>query len=169
MMSRSILRLRRLYRSLVLFCGCPCSRCVAYRRSYHCVEQPESMFEQVVFRCQFLPVLVKCRPSSPDSISDFGRLLLQERNHLAQVSRASSSCQYFEFYVSAFSFFSCVGALVAQNFRLFWMNPETHFFSSTLLLCIHVSFDTAGTMTYSKREEDNAFTSELSEEAKRIT
>ena len=31
--------------SFVLFCGCLCSRCVAHRRDYHCVEQPESMFE----------------------------------------------------------------------------------------------------------------------------
>ena len=41
------------------------------------------MFEHVVFRCQLLPALVEHRPSSPDSIFDFGRLLLQERNHLA--------------------------------------------------------------------------------------
>ena len=30
--------LRRLYHSLLLFGGCPCSRCVAYPRSYHCVK-----------------------------------------------------------------------------------------------------------------------------------
>ena len=55
------------------------------------------MFEQVVFRCQFLSVLVKRRPDSPDSIADFGRLLLLGSNDLAQVSRAFSSCQYFDF------------------------------------------------------------------------
>ena len=69
------------------------------------------MFEHVVFRCQFLPVLVKCRPDSPDSISDFGRLQLHERNHLAQVSHAFSSCQYFDFNVIDFNFFflGCFG------------------------------------------------------------
>ena len=34
------------------------------------------MSEHAVFRCQLLPVLVKCRPGSPDSILDFGRLLI---------------------------------------------------------------------------------------------
>ena len=84
--------LRRLYHSFVFIGGCPCSRCVAYRLSYRCVEQPETMFEHVVFRCQLLPVLVERRPSYPDSILGFGRLLLQERNRLAQVSHAFSSC-----------------------------------------------------------------------------
>ena len=94
------------------------------------------MFEHEVFRCQILPVLVKCRPGSPDSISDFGRLL-QERNHLAQLSHAFSSCQYFDFYVIDFNFFFCVRALVAENFRLFWMNPESHFFSTFLEFAQH--------------------------------
>ena len=80
--------LRRLYDSLMLFGGCPCSRCVAYRRSYCCVEQSETVFEHVISRCQLLPVLVKQRPGCPDSILDFGRLLLPERDHLAQVSHA---------------------------------------------------------------------------------
>ena len=48
----------------------------------------ESMSEQVVFRRQFLSVLVKRHSGSPDSISDFGRLLLLESNLLAQVFRA---------------------------------------------------------------------------------
>ena len=65
------------------------------------------MFEHVVFRCQLLPVLVKRRPGCPGSILDFGRLLLLERNHLAQVFRAFSSCQYFDFYVIDLNFFSC--------------------------------------------------------------
>ena len=89
------------------------------------------MFEQVVFRCQFLTVLVKRRPGSPDSISDFGRLLLLESNHLAQVFRAFSSCQYFDFYVIDFNFLSCVGAVVAKNFRVSWTNPESHFFQDS--------------------------------------
>ena len=41
--------------------------------------------DDVVVRCQLLPVLVECRPGSPDTILDFGPLLLQERNRLAQV------------------------------------------------------------------------------------
>ena len=76
--------LHRLYHSLVLFGGCPCSRGVVHRRGYHSVEKPKSMSEHVVFRCQLLPVL--------DSISDFGRLLLLEIPHLAQVFCTFSSC-----------------------------------------------------------------------------
>ena len=77
------------------------------------------MFEHVVFRCQLLPVLVECRPGRPDSILNFGRLLLQERNRLAQVSHAFSSCQDFDFNVIDFHFFFCVrdeAALVVKNF-----------------------------------------------------
>ena len=55
------------------------------------------MYEHVVFRCQLLPVLVKRRPGCPDSILDFGRLLLPERDHLAQISDAFTSCQDFDF------------------------------------------------------------------------
>ena len=69
---------------------------------------------------------------SPDSISDFGRLLLLERDHLAQVFRAFSSCQYFDFYVIDLNFFSGFRALVAENFRLPWMDPESYFFSTLL-------------------------------------
>ena len=75
---------------------------------------------------------------SPDSILDFGRLLLQERNRLAQLSHAFSSCQYFDFNVIDFNFLSCVRALVAENFRLFWMNPEPTF--SVLLFHSHNIF-----------------------------
>ena len=107
------------------------------------------MFEQVVFRYQFLSVLVKRRPGSPDSISGFGRLLLLENSHLAQVSRAFSSCQYFDFYVIDFNFFSCVRALVAENFRLFWMKSRLDrgspclvpFLISNMLLSSSVSKD----------------------------
>ena len=96
------------------------------------------MFEQVVVRCQFLSVLVNRRPASPDSISDFGRLQLLESNHLAQVFRAFSSCQYFDFHVIDFNFLSCVLASVAKNFRLSWMDPESHFFSTPLEFAQHV-------------------------------
>ena len=76
--------------------------------------------------------LVARRLGSPDSISDFGHLLLLESNHLAQIFRAFSSCQYFDFHVIDLNFFSDVRALVAQNFRLPWMDPESHFFSTPL-------------------------------------
>ena len=69
----------------MLFCECPCSRGVVHRRGYHSVEKPKSMSEQVVFRSQLLSVLMERCPDSPDSISDFGRLLLLESYLLAQV------------------------------------------------------------------------------------
>ena len=74
--------LRRLYHSFMLFGGCPCSRWVAYRRSYCCVEQSETVVEEVVFRSQLLPVFVKRRPSFPDTIFDFGRFLTLACNQL---------------------------------------------------------------------------------------
>ena len=58
------------------------------------------MIEQVISRSQLLSVLVERRPDIPDSISDFGRLLLLESNYLAQVFRAFSSCQYLHFMSS---------------------------------------------------------------------
>ena len=39
--------LRRLTHSFVLFCECLCSRGVAHRRGFHCVEKPKSMFLDV--------------------------------------------------------------------------------------------------------------------------
>ena len=77
------------------------------------------MFEQIISRCQLLCVLVERRPSSPDSMSDFGHRLLLENNHLAQAVRDFSSCQYFDYYFIDFNFF-----LV---FEL-----ESHFFSTPL-------------------------------------
>ena len=81
----------------------------------------------------WVSVLVERRRSSPDSISDFGRLLLLESNHLTQVFRAFSSCQYFDFCVVDLNFFSCVRALVAKNPRLPWMDPESTLFQYHLL------------------------------------
>ena len=121
------LTLRRLHHSVVLFCGSPCAWCVKHRRSYHSVEMSESMFERVVSRCQFLSVLVERRLSSPDSISDFDRLLLLECNHLFQIFRVFSSFQYFEFYIICLNFFSGIRALITKNFRFLWMDPESHF------------------------------------------
>ena len=80
------------------------------------------------------------RPGCPDSILDFGRLLLPERDHLAQVFRAFTSCQDFDFNVIDLHFFFRVrakAALVAENFRLFSVDPDTHFFSTFLEVAQH--------------------------------
>ena len=91
------------------------------------------MIEHVVFRCQLLPVLVECRPSSPDSILDFGRLRnaivwpkYLTLSPLVSISIILSSTSISFFCVRASA------ALVAENFRLFWVDPETHFFSNSL-------------------------------------
>ena len=62
------------------------------------------LLQHVVFRCQFLPVLVKRRPGCLDTILDFGRLLLLECNQLAQVFHAFTSCHDFGFNVITFVF-----------------------------------------------------------------
>ena len=63
--------------------------------------------------------------------------MLLESNHLAQVFRAVSSCQYFDLYVIDLNFFSDARTLVPENFRLFWVDPETHFFSTFLEFAQH--------------------------------
>ena len=93
------------------------------------------MFEQVVSRCQLLSALVKRRPGCPDSILDFGPFLLPECNHLAQVLHAFTSGQDFDLNVIDLHFllrFRAKAALVTENFRLSWVDPETHFFSTFL-------------------------------------
>ena len=83
---------------------------------------------------------MKRRPGCPDSILDFGRLLLLECNHLAQVFHAFTSCQDFDFNVIDLHFFFRVrakAALVAENVRLFSVDPETHFFSAFLEVAQH--------------------------------
>ena len=58
------------------------------------------------------------RPSSHDSISDFGRL------------RPSILCFLLLLIfrlIPSITIFSDVQALVAENFRLSWMDPESHF------------------------------------------
>ena len=92
------------------------------------VEKPKSTSEHVSSRCQLMSTLVELCQGSPASISDFGRLLLLESYHLSQVSRALSSCQYFDFDVINLNFFSDAQAFVAENFRLSWMDSESHFF-----------------------------------------
>ena len=138
-MSRSIFRC---VDCIILRCslvGVHVPDCVADRRSYHCVEQPESMFQHVVFRCQFLPALVKCRPGSPDSISDFGRLLLRESNHLAK-NLTLSPLVIISTFMSSTSISFLVRAVVAENFCLFWMNPEAHFLSYFLEFTQHFPY-----------------------------
>ena len=44
----------------------------------------ESHAKHVNFRCQLLSILVELCPGSPDTNSDFGRLLLLEIYHLAK-------------------------------------------------------------------------------------
>ena len=71
------------------------------------------------------------RPSCPDLALDFFYcLLLVERDSLAQIFHAFISCQYFDVHVPDFKMFFCVRidvALVAENLRLVWVNPESHF------------------------------------------
>ena len=124
--------LRRQYHSFLLLGEWPCSRCIAYRRSYCCAKQSETVFEQIVFRCQFLPVFVKRRPSCPDTILNFGRFLLLENNQLALVSHAFIFCQDFNFNIVDLHFFfrfRANAAVVAENFRLSWVDPVSPTFS----------------------------------------
>ena len=97
--------LRRLNHSLVLICECPSSTGVVHRRGYHCVEKPKSMFKHASSRCQLLSILVERCPGSPDTISDFGRLLLLESYHLPRVFCTFFSCLYFDFDVINLNFF----------------------------------------------------------------
>ena len=101
------------------------------------------MFEQVVFRCQLLSVFVEGRPSCPDSAPDFFCLLLVERDSLAQIFHAFISCQYFEVHFTDINMFFCVridGALVAENLRLVWVNPESHFLGCLLEFTHHFPY-----------------------------
>ena len=98
------------------------------------------MIEHVVFRCQLLSVFAECRPCCPDTILDFRRFLVVERDFLTLIFHAFISCQYFDFHVFNFKFLFCVrvaGALVTENLRLVWMDPETHFFSYFLEFTQH--------------------------------
>ena len=96
------------------------------------------MSEHVISRCQLLSVLVERGPGSPDSISDFGRLLLLESNRLAQIFCALSFCPCFDCNVINLNLFSDVQALVIENFRLSWMDPESHVFSTSLEFVLNV-------------------------------
>ena len=53
-----------------------------------------------------------------------------ERDSLAQIFHAFVLCQYFDAHFTDFNVSFCVridGALVAENLRLVWVNPESHF------------------------------------------
>ena len=70
------------------------------------------------------------RPCCSDPALDFQSLLLVERDSLAQIFHAFVLCQYFDAYYTDFNMSFCVridGALVAENLRLVWVNPESHF------------------------------------------
>ena len=120
--------------AVMFFVGCPCSRWVAYRRSYCCVEQSETVFEQIVFRCQLLSVLVKRRPGCPDTKLDFGRFLLLECNLLIKISILISSI--------CISFFESEHKLLwlLRTFVPSWVDPESHFFSTFLEVFSDVVF-----------------------------
>ena len=110
--------LRRLNHSFMLFCEWLSSRDVIHRRRYHCVEQPKSMSEHVSSRCNLLSILVERCPTSPGTISDFGRLLLLEKlssgpnmlySSLVNISTMMSSipisCLMFKLWFCEFSSF----------------------------------------------------------------
>ena len=70
------------------------------------------------------------RPSCSDPALDFQCLLLVERDSLTQIFHAFVLCQYFDAHFTDFNKSFCVWihvALVAENFRLVWVNPESHF------------------------------------------
>ena len=53
-----------------------------------------------------------------------------ERDSLAQIFHAFVLCQYFDAHITDFNISFCVrihAALIAENFRLVKVNPESHF------------------------------------------
>ena len=62
------------------------------------------MIEHIVFRCQLLSVFAECRPCCTDTILDFRRFLVVERDFLTKIFHAFISCQYFDFHVFNFKF-----------------------------------------------------------------
>ena len=101
------------------------------------------MLEHVVFRCQLLSVFAECRPCCPDTILDFRRFLVVERDFLTKNCALSFVVGVSMFMSSVSGSFFCVrvdDARVAENFRLFWMNPETHLFSTFLEFTQHFPY-----------------------------
>ena len=71
-----------------------------------------SMIEHVVCRCQLLSVFSECRPCCPNSIFDFSRFLVVERDFLTLIFHAFISCQHFDFHVFTFKFLFFVSELM---------------------------------------------------------
>ena len=66
-----------------------------------------------------------------------------ERVSLAKIFHAFISCQYFDAHVTDFNMLFCVrsdGALVAEDLRLVWVNPESHFLSCCLEITHHFPY-----------------------------
>ena len=124
--------LRRFNHSSVFFRECTCSWGVAHRWGYDSVEKPKSICEHAISRSQLLSVLVERCTCSPDSISDFGRLLLLENYHLSQICCTFFSCKYLDHDVFNLNFFSDVRTLVAQDLGFSWTYYKFHFFWTTL-------------------------------------
>ena len=98
-----------------------------------------SMLISISFFCVF----VKCRPRCSDPALDFQCLLLVERDSLTQIFHAFVLCQYFDAHFTDFNMSFCVRihvALVAENFRLVWVNPESHFLGCFLEFAHHVPY-----------------------------
>ena len=91
------------------------------------------MFEHVVFWCG--------RPCCSDPELDFQCLLLVERDSLAQIFHAFVLSQYFYAHLNEFNMPLDVrihGALVAENLRLVWVDPESHFLGCFLEFVHHI-------------------------------
>ena len=79
------------------------------------------------------------RPGCSDPALDFQCLLLVERDSLAQIFHAFVLVN-ISMLISPTSMSSCVridGALVAENLRLVWVNPESHFLGCLLEFIHH--------------------------------
>ena len=68
-------------------------------------------------------------------------LLLVERDSLVQIFHAFVLCQYFDAHITDFNISFCVrnhAALIAENFRLVWVNPESHFLCCIFEFAHHI-------------------------------
>ena len=81
------------------------------------------------------------RPCCSDPALDFQCLLLVEPDSLVQIFHAFVLCQYFKAQFTDFNMSFCVrihGALVAENLRLVWVDPESHFLGCFLEFIHHI-------------------------------
>ena len=86
---------------------------------------------------------MKCRPSCSDPAFDFQSLLLVEGDSLAQIFHAFALCQYFDAHFTDFDISFCVVvhvALIAENFRLVRVNPESHFLGCIFEITHHAPY-----------------------------